>query len=88
MDTFELFGANLIGNAQPFVGVSQTQLIKFGSGFVYDYVRINVNQDDSVDVLVNYLDPTTFAVSVDETLSCKLSDGTNGAGVTLFKSAT
>ncbi len=86
-DTFEQFSQGLIGNAQPLVGTSQAQLIKFGTSYVYDYVRINVSADNTVDVLVNYLDPTTFAVTVDEDLSCVIDDGTNGGGVSIFKSA-
>jgi hypothetical protein len=85
LDTFELFGEGVTGNTKAYIGASETKLIKFGNGFVNDYVRVNVIADDTVEVLVQYLNPTTFAVTVNETLLCSLNDGTNGAGVTLYK---
>lgn len=85
LDTFELFGEGVTGNAKAYIGASETKLIKFGNGFVNDYVRVNVSADNSVEVLVQYLNPSTFAVTVNETLLCTVNDGINGAGVTLYK---
>jgi hypothetical protein len=84
-DTFELFGPGVAGNKKEFFAASENHLIRFGQSFVYDYVRIAVSADQSVEIDVVYLDPKTFEVSVDEKITCKLDDGTNGGGVVFVK---
>ncbi len=85
LDTFEWFGQGVLGNAKAYVAASETHLIKLQSGFVNDYVRVKVMQDDTVQVEVKYLDPQTYAISVDELIDCAIGDGTNNAGATFYK---
>ena len=85
LDTFEWFGAKVIGNPKAYIGASENHLIGLQSGFVYDYVRTRIFEDGKVTIDVKYLDPLTFAISVDETFTCKISDGTTEGGATFFK---
>ncbi len=85
MDTFEWFGPNVVGNAKPYIAASENHLISFPPGYVYDYVKVRIFDDGKVTVGVQYLDPTTYAVKVDETIECTISDGTNEGGASFFK---
>jgi hypothetical protein len=84
-DTFEWFGAKVLGNPKAFIAASETHLIRLPSGFVNDYVRVRVSEDDSVGIDVQYLDPQTYAISVDETISCGISDAMTERGATFYK---
>jgi hypothetical protein len=85
LDTFEWFDQGVLGNSKPYLAASETHLIKLPSGFVNDYVRVKVMSDDKVQIEVKYLDPQTYAVSVDELIDCAISDGTNAAGAAFYK---
>ncbi|MFO0757045.1 MAG: hypothetical protein U0359_11180 [Byssovorax sp.] len=85
LDTFEWFGAKVVGNPKEYFAASETKLIRLQSGFVNDYVRIRVFEDGSVDVEVKYVNPQTFAITVDELFKCKISDEKNALGATFFK---
>lgn len=65
--TFEYFAAGSIGNAKAFVTTSETVLISHPSrGYVYNYVKLKVYEDNAVDVVARYLHPTTLDVVMDE----------------------
>ena len=85
LDTFEWFDKGVAGNAKPYIAASETKLIAYPPGHVYDYVKVRVYDDGKVQVGVQYLDPVTFAVSVDETINCGFSDGTAEAGASFYK---
>lgn len=85
IDTFEWFGKQVVGNPKAYVAASENHLIRLPSGFVYDYVRVRISEDDSVEVEVKYLDPKTYAVTVDELMECRISDGQTELGATFYK---
>lgn len=85
LDTFEWFGKNVVGNPKAYIAASENHLISLSSGFVYDYVKVRVAEDEKVTIDVKYLDPVTFAVSVDEVIDCGISDATTERGATFFK---
>jgi hypothetical protein len=85
LDTFEWFGKNVIGNPKAFLAGSENHLIRLQSGFVYDYARVRLSEDDKVAIDVQYLDPKTFAVTVDETIDCGISDASQARGATFYK---
>jgi len=85
LDTFEWFGPKVVGNSKAYIAASENHLIGFQSSFVYDYVRARIFEDGKVTIDVQYLDPLTFAVSVDETFVCSISDGKTEGGATFFK---
>jgi hypothetical protein len=84
MDTFEWFDKGSIGNPKAYVAASETHLVRLNT-FINDYVRIRVFEDDKVGIEVKYLDPVTYAVSVDETIDCGISDAATARGATFFK---
>jgi hypothetical protein len=88
LDTFEWFGPKVVGNPKAYIGASENHLIGLQAGFVYDYVRARIFEDGKVTIGVQYLDPQTFAISVDETFTCKISDGTTEGGATFFKTTS
>lgn len=85
LDTFEWFDKGVAGNSKPYVAASETKLISFPPGHVYDYVKTRIYDDGKVTIGVQYLDPVTFAVSVDESFSCGISDAGNERGATFYK---
>lgn len=85
LDTFEWFGAKVLGNPKAYIAASENHLIRLPSGFVFNYVRIKVIEDEKVQIEVKYLDPLTYAVSVDELIDCGISDGKTESGATFYK---
>ncbi len=84
--TFEYFAVNSVRNAKAFVTTSQTLLISHPrQGHVYNYVKIKVYEDDTVEIHAKYLNPTTFQVVMDETFYGKISTGGDGNPVYLFE---
>ncbi|MBI5532038.1 MAG: hypothetical protein HY898_04935 [Deltaproteobacteria bacterium] len=82
--TYEQFAAGVVGNPSAYLATSETKLIQMQSGKVYNYVKLKISEDGSVTISAQYLDPTTFAVKMDETFTCKIDDGSKTAGVALF----
>jgi len=85
-NTFEYFAPNAARNPKAFVTTSQTMLITHPKqGHVYNYVKIRVYEDDSVEINAKYLNPTSYQVLMDETLYGKISSGDDGNPVCLFE---
>lgn len=83
--TFEYFAASAIGNAKAFVTTSETVLISHPSrGYVYNYVKLKVYEDNAVDIVARYLDPATFAVVMDEIFHARMSTSTENRGAYFF----
>ena len=53
-------------------------------GSVYEYARLRVFEDNSVELYTAYLDPKTFEVKAKGTLTCQISNGNDQNGVVLF----
>jgi hypothetical protein len=85
LDTFEWFNKGVVGNSKAYIAASENKLIAYPPGHVYDYVKVRVYDDEKVQIGVQYLDPVTFAVSVDETINCGISDAVTERGATFFK---
>lgn len=85
-NTFEYFAANSVRNPKAFVTTSQTVLISHPRhGQVYNYVKIEVYEDDNVEINAKYLNPMTYQVVMDETFYGKISAGDDGNPVCLFE---
>lgn len=90
LDTFEYFDTSVFKNKVPsFVTSSQTVLINQSYyGHVYNYVKIKIRIDNSVEITARYLKPRKFSskfkVVMDETFKGKLNDGTNNGAISLF----
>lgn len=87
IDTYEYFAPGAVRNKSAFMVFSQSKLIQnpMGKGFVYNYGKVRINDDNTVVVSAKYIHPKSFKVLMDETFSGKLNDGINGGGVSIFK---
>ncbi|MGA3243909.1 MAG: hypothetical protein ABSE41_04775 [Bacteroidota bacterium] len=84
--TFEYFAVNSVRNPKAFVTTSQAMLISHPrQGHVYNYVKIKIYEDDTVEINAKYLNPTTYQVVMDETFYGKISSGDDGNPVCLFE---
>ncbi|MFZ4465142.1 MAG: VirK family protein [Bacteroidales bacterium] len=90
LETYEYFDASVFKNKLPsFVTSSQTVLINHPYyGYVYNYVKIKIRIDNSVEITARYLKPRKFSskfkVLMDETFKGKINDGTNDGAVSFF----
>jgi hypothetical protein len=90
LETYEYFDSSVFKNKVPsFVTSSQTVLINQSFyGYVYNYVKIKVRIDNSVEITARYLRPRKFSskfkIVMDETFKGTINDGTNDGAVSLF----
>lgn len=83
--TFEYFAAGSIGNPKAYVTTSETVLISHPSrGYVYNYVKLKVYDDNAVDVVARYLNPSTFEVVMDEIFYAQMSTSTDNRGAYFY----
>lgn len=87
IDTYEYFASGAVHNLNAFVVFSQTQLIKnpIGGGFVYNYGKVRINADNTVQVTTKYLNPKRLKVLMNQDFTCKINTGNNEGGINLFK---
>lgn len=89
-DTYEYFDSSVFkGKVPSFVTTSETVLISHPRyGYVYNYVKIKIKKDNSVEITARYLKPKKFSskfrVVMDETFKGKINDGTNQEAILLF----
>ncbi len=81
LDTFEYFAPGSIGNRHGFVTSSHTQLIQHPRwGMIYNYAKVRVESDGSVQIVARYLKPGDLTVVMDECFYTTMADGKgNGA---------
>ena len=90
LDTYEYFDSSIFkGRVPSFVASSQTILISHPEyGYVYNYVKIKVRMDNSVEITARYLKPRKFSskykVVMNETFKAKMNDGMNDAAVYFY----
>lgn len=85
MDTFEYFAPGSVGNKKEFVSSSHTQLIQHPRrGMVYNYAKIRISADGSVQVVVRYLTPGDMSVVMDESFYTTMADGNGSAAAHFF----
>jgi hypothetical protein len=87
IDVFEYFAPGAVHNKMAFVVFSNSKLIQnpIGKGFVYNYGKLRINSDNTVQINAQYINPKNFKVVMDETFIGNINDGTNGKGIHLFK---
>jgi hypothetical protein len=85
--TYEYFAPGAIHNQRAFVVFSNTVLIEnpIGQGFVYNYGKVRIYEDHSVQVTAKYIHPKRFKVLMNEVFTGKINDGHNGEAIHLFK---
>ena len=90
LDTYEFFDSSVFeGKLPSFVTSSQTVLINHRKyGYVYNYVKIRITLDGSVEITARYLKARKFSskfkVVMDETFKTKFGEQINVSGVEFF----
>lgn len=82
---FEYFAKMSIRNEKAYVTASETRLISHRSyGYVLNYVKIRIFEDDSIEIIARYLDPNTYEVKMDEAFNATINTGSNDGAVYLW----
>lgn len=90
LDTYEFFDSSVFkGKLPTFVTSSQTILINHRKyGYVYNYVKIRITLDGSVEITARYLKTRKFSsnykVVMDETFKTKFGEQVDVSGVEFF----
>lgn len=83
---YEYFAKMSVRNEKAYVTASETRLIGHRSyGYVLNYVKIRIFEDDKVEIIARYLDPNTYEVKMDETFNATINSGNNDGAVYLYK---
>ncbi len=87
IDTWEYFPIGAVHNKNAFVVFSNSKLIQNpnGKGFVFNYGKVRINDDNKVQVTAKYIHPKNHKELMSEVFIGKLNDGTNNEGINLFK---
>jgi len=80
LETWEYFAKGTVRNERAYVTSSESVLIGHGYyGYVYNYAKLRIYEDNSVEIIARYLDPKTFEVKMDETFKSVINNGEEGA---------
>lgn len=87
LDTWEFFAKGSVRNDKAFVVFSTSHLIQYpkGDGYVYNYVKVRVSEDNKVKITARYVDPKSYENLMDENFFGEINDGKNGAGVMFYQ---
>lgn len=87
IDTYEYFAAGIMANKNAFLVFSDSKLIKnpIGSGYVYNYGKVKISADNSVQILAQYLNPKNYNVLMDEMFIGEINNRDNDGGIFLFQ---
>ena len=82
LSTFEYFARGVVRNPKAYVATSETHLIAHPRyGYVDNYVRLRIYEDDTVEIVARYLKPATHEVVTDETFYGRISNGSDQEGI-------
>ena len=86
INVYEYFEKGAVRNDQAFVVFSESKLIRYpkGEGYVYNYVKVKITDDNKVKVTAEYLSPINFSVMMTENFFTDINDGKNDGGVILY----
>ena len=83
---FEYFAKMSIRNEKAYVTTSETVLIGHPYyGYVYNYAKLRIYEDNFVEIIARYLDPKSYEVKMDETFTTIINDGKNEGAIYLYK---
>jgi hypothetical protein len=82
---YEYFAAGVI-TKKAFISSSQTVMIYLAgfNGFVYNYVKVRVYDDNTVNITAKYVTIDKMETKMDETFEGEINDGSNGKGVYFY----
>jgi hypothetical protein len=83
VETFEFFARQSVRNPKAFLVFSTANLINY-KGYIYNYGKFKIYEDNRVEITAQYAKPVTFRVIMDETFSSVINDGRNDGAVFFF----
>lgn len=84
IDVFEYFAPQSIGNPEAFLVFSHSSLINYG-GFIYNYVKFKVSEDNQVKITAQYANAQNFNLEMDENFYSEINNGQNQGAVYFYK---
>lgn len=87
IDAYEYFAANTAGK-KAFVVFSTSKFIMnpVDDGYVYNYVKVKITEENKVIITAQYVKPNTLEVTMDDKFFTDVSDGKNEkAGAFFYK---
>lgn len=83
---YEYFAAGVIGKNIAFISTSEAVMIylKGFGGYLYNYVKMRVYEDNRVEITAQYLTIDKQEVKMDETFIGEINDGTNGKAIYFY----
>ena len=85
LNTFEFFARESVKNPRGFISASKTVLIQHpGYGFVLNYVKLRIYEDNEIRIIAKYLSPDDHSVRMDETFVSRIADDANRGGIYFF----
>lgn len=86
LDTYEYFEVGTVRNEKAYISTSETVLINHPFyGYVYNYVKLRIYENNSVEIIAQYLQPSTYEVKMDETFWGEINNTENDGGVYFYK---
>jgi hypothetical protein len=87
LGVYEYFAKEAVKNKLAFVVASESKLIENpkGDGFVYNYVKIKVSEDNKVKITAQYVDVKTFEQKMDENFFGEINDEKNEKAVYFYE---
>lgn len=85
ISAFEYFSKGSIRNEKAYLVFSENVLISHRKyGYVYNYVKFRVFEDNEVEITARYLKTDNYEVVMDEVFYCKINNGNNGEGISFY----
>lgn len=83
---YEYFAPNVMGNSRAFISSSETVMVylKGFGGYLYNYVKLRIYDDNTVEITARYLTIDKLEVKMDETFYGGINDGTNGKPIYFY----
>lgn len=82
---WENFAKGVVRNNKAYLAFSETHLISHPRhGYVHNYVRFRVYEDNTVEITARYLKTGSYEVVMDEVFKGKISGGKDSEGISFF----
>lgn len=86
INTYEYFAKGSVYNKLAFLATSKTKLIEnpIGKGYVYNYVKIKISEDNNVRIIARYLNPKTYEEIMDESFYTEINNTKNNGAAFFY----
>lgn len=86
IDANEYFAPMSINNEKAYIVTSRSKLIEnpLGKGYVYNYVKLKVDEDNQVTVSARYLKAKNYETIMDENFYGEINNGSNDGCVYFY----